>query len=96
MKVSGRLTQATSVEFLTTAGCQGSGAVILDLSGVDHMDSAGVGSVVIFAACQTPEGLGIVAPDHVRQLFKIAGVDELLPCFPSEAAAQLKLKVVAA
>jgi anti-sigma B factor antagonist len=60
---------------------KGAGKVILDLTGVDYMDSAGVGVVVLSSGKIKAAGgtMVVVAPEgRVRQVLTLAGVDGIL------------------
>lgn len=65
--------------------------MILDLSGVPYMDSAGMGLVMNhYVHCQTRGARLVVAGANPRvlDLFKITRVDSVLPLAESAAAAQ--------
>lgn len=91
MKLSGPLTLQTLFEFQAAGRQDASKPMILDISGVPYMDSAGLGSVIsLFASCQkTKRGFGIVGlTERIRTLFEVTHVDGLLPCFPSLESAE--------
>jgi len=70
---------------------QGEGDLIVDISGVPYMDSAGLGALLgAFASCQrTSHQFGLVAvPDRVMTLLKVSGVDKILPRFDTVEAAE--------
>jgi anti-anti-sigma factor len=86
MKLIGPLTIQTLFEFQDLARQQTDKPVIIDVSGVPYMDSAGLGVVVsVFTSCQrTGRGFALTGlSDRLRTLFRITQVDGLLPCFPS-------------
>ena len=60
--------------------------VILDLSGVPYMDSAGMGAIVnYFVHCQN-RGVKLTAVgicSRVLELFKMTKVDTVIPCCPT-------------
>ena len=65
--------------------------LILDLSGVSYVDSAGIGALVQCFASRRKSGrrLLLIAPnDQVQKLFKLTQVDTLLEVFPTLEAAQ--------
>ena len=65
--------------------------LILDLSGVPYVDSAGVGALVQCLVTRRKQGyrLLLVAPNEpVEKLFKLTQVDSLLEVFPTIEAAQ--------
>jgi anti-sigma B factor antagonist len=57
--------------------------VILDLSGVPYMDSAGMGAIInYFVHCQN-RGVKLIAVgacNRVHELFKMTKVDTVIPC----------------
>ena len=90
MKLTGPLTLSTLFEFQTTSRQESSKPVIVDISSVPYMDSAGLGSVIsLFASCQrTNRGFAITGvSDRIRTLFEVTHVDGLLPCFATLEAA---------
>src|SRR6266436_5555090 len=94
LKLSGPLTIRTLFDFQDAARRVSTEPVILDLSGVPYMDSAGLGCVIsVFTSCQRDNrGFGIVGlADRIRTLFQITHVDGLLPCFGSLEAAEAAL-----
>jgi anti-sigma B factor antagonist len=91
MKLSGPLTLQTWFEFQAAGRQDTSKPMIVDISGVPYMDSAGLGSMIsLFASCQrTKRGFGIVGlTERIRTLFEVTHVDGLLPCFASLEAAE--------
>jgi len=86
MKLTGPLTIQTLFEFQDLARQETDKPVIIDVSGVPYMDSAGLGVVVsVFTSCQrTGRGFALSGlSDRIRTLFQITHVDGLLPCFAS-------------
>jgi len=73
--------------------------LILDLSGVPYMDSAGLGSVLgIYTSCQRHGrqfALANVAP-RIVTLFQVAHVDTILARYDSVEAAEAQLDAKAA
>jgi anti-anti-sigma factor len=69
---------------------QGRTKLVFDLSGLDYADSSGIGAIV---SCLTEikksggdlrvAGLN----SRIQRLFKISGVDQILPVFPTVAEA---------
>jgi anti-sigma B factor antagonist len=89
-KLDGPLTIRTLFDFQDAARRAVSQPVVLDLSGVPYMDSAGLGCLIsVFTSCQRDNrGFGIVGvADRIRTLFQVTHVDGLLPCFASTEAA---------
>jgi anti-sigma B factor antagonist len=55
---------------------------ILDLSGVEYMDSAGMGAIINFYVSSQRRGHKLIAAgvnDRVIELFKLTHVDSLIP-----------------
>ncbi len=94
MKLTGPLTLKTLFDFQQASRKENARPVILDISSVPYMDSAGLGSVIsLFASCQrTSRGFGILGlSDRIRTLFEVTHCDGLLPCFESLQAADRAL-----
>ena len=90
-KLRGPLTIRTLFDFQDAARQSAGKSVILDLSDVPYMDSAGLGCVIsVYTSCQRDNrGFGIAGlADRVRMLFQITRVDGILPCFASIDAAE--------
>jgi anti-anti-sigma factor len=74
---------------------QGAKKIILDLSGVERIDSVGGIALVrcFFAARDADAGLCVAcASRSVKRLFQTAAVDTLIPFFSSTAAASQHLR----
>jgi len=98
MKLTGPLTLQTMFEFQDAGRKEASKSVVVDLTGVPYMDSAGLGCVIsIFASCQrTKRGFAIFGvAERLRTLFVVTHVDGLLPCFDSLEAADAAASVPA-
>jgi anti-anti-sigma factor len=69
-------------------------SVILDLSRVTDMDSAGLGAIVIFAACREQSARFSVTglTKRLKTLFEATEAHRILPCFDSLEAADLQTK----
>jgi anti-anti-sigma factor len=83
-KLSGPLTITTLFDFQTAVRAEKSPAMILDLSQVPYIDSAGLGSVVnAHVSCvNTGRQFAIVGmSDRVRSLFQMTRVEKVLPIF---------------
>lgn len=90
MKLTGPLTLKTLFEFQQASRIESSHPLIIDISEVPYMDSAGLGSVIsVFASCgRTNRGFGLIGlSDRIRTLFEVTHCDGLLPCYESLAAA---------
>jgi anti-sigma B factor antagonist len=92
MKLAGPLTLKTLFDFQHASREQTSHSIIMDISAVPYMDSAGLGSLIsVFASCQrTSRGFAIIGiSDRIRTLFEVTHCDGLLPCFDSLGAAEI-------
>ena len=90
-KLEGPLTLQSLFEFQSFVRQERTKPVIVDLSGVDYMDSAGLGSVIsIYTSCQQSQrGFAITGlTERIRTLFKVTNVEGLLPCFDTMAEAE--------
>jgi anti-sigma B factor antagonist len=95
LKVEGPLTLTTLFEFQDLVRTIESPRLILDLSGVPYMDSAGLGSVLgAYVSCQS-HGRGFalanVSP-RILTLLKVTHVDTILPQYESVEAAEARLQ----
>jgi anti-anti-sigma factor len=94
IKLVGPLTIQTLFEFQEVAREQTEKPVIVDITAVPYMDSAGLGSVLsVFTTCQrTGRGFALTGlSDRIRTLFQITHVDGLLPVFASLELAEAAL-----
>jgi len=90
MRLTGPLTLRTLFDFQDASRREVSKPVIVDITNVPYMDSAGLGAVIsIFASCQrTQRGFAITGlSERIRTLFEVTHCDGLLPCFDSIDAA---------
>ena len=86
MKLTGPLTLQTLFDFQDVARRETSKPVIIDLTAVPYMDSAGLGSIVSAFTTSQRNGHGFAITglsDRIRTLFQITRVDQLLPIFAS-------------
>ena len=70
-------------------------ALVLDLSGVDYMSSAGLGTVVWLGKRMRNAKQGFALSglrDRVAQVFKLSGLDRILPIYPDLAAAEAAIE----
>ncbi len=91
IKLTGPLTLKTLFDFQQISRTETLRPVIVDISSVPYIDSAGLGSVIsLFASCQrTNRGFGIIGlSERIRTLFEVTHCDGLLPCFESLEAAE--------
>lgn len=64
----------------------GTSAIVVDLSGVNFLDSSALGALVAAHRAQTEAGgtLKLAAPrEHVRKVFRITRLAEVIPLFDS-------------
>ncbi len=94
IKLTGPVVLRSLFEFQEVGRKENAKPVILDISDVPYMDSAGLGAVIsIFAHCQrTNRGFAIIGlSDRIRTLFEVTHCDGLLPCFATLEAADSSL-----
>jgi anti-sigma B factor antagonist len=98
LRLTGPLTLGTVFEFQDLARATDDSAVVIDLSGVPYMDSAGLGAVLgILASCQRKaRGFAVTgAAERIQTLFAVSGVNGLIPTFGSVELAQRQLSSAA-
>lgn len=98
LRLTGPLTLGTLFDFQDRAREQSDSSILMDLSGVPYMDSAGLGAVLgLLVSCQRKgRGFGITGvTDRLRTLFEVAGVDGMIPTFDSAEAGVSKLSKAA-
>jgi anti-sigma B factor antagonist len=63
--------------------------IVFDLSGVSHLDSTGIGIIVLSAGHIQQAGgkLRVCAQGHVEGVLKVTNVDKVVDLYPSLAAA---------
>jgi anti-sigma B factor antagonist len=91
LKLIGSLTIQTPFDFQHAVREESVKPLVLDLSGVPYMDSAGLGCVIsAYTTCQRDQRRFALAgiSDRIRTLFKVTRVDGLIPCFDSLATAE--------
>jgi anti-sigma B factor antagonist len=91
LRVTGPLTLSGLFEFQSTLRTDPPAALILDLTAVPYMDSAGMGAIInYFVACQRNGRKIVVAGvnGRVLELFKMTKVDALLTMAPTVAEAE--------
>jgi anti-sigma B factor antagonist len=94
IRLQGALTLNTLFEFQDLLRKEVASAIILDLSGVPYMDSAGLGAVLgVLASCQRHNrGFGVTGvTDRIKTLFTVGRVDGLIPTFDSIEAAESRV-----
>ena len=95
MKLIGALTLKTLFEFQEAVRQDTTKPLIIDLSGVPYMDSAGLGSVInAFTSCQrSNRAFGVTGvTDRIKTLFEVTQVNGLLPCFDSLELAEASIQ----
>jgi anti-sigma B factor antagonist len=94
-KLFGPLTIQTLFDFQQRVREETAKPIIVDISKVPYMDSAGLGCVVsAYTSCQRNQrAFGITGlTDRIKTLFAVTHVDGLLPCFDSLEAAEAAVK----
>ena len=95
LKLSGPLTIQTLFDFQQMVRGETAKPIIVDISQVAYMDSAGLGCVIAaYTSCQrNKRAFGITGiTERIRMLFSLTHVDRLLPCFDSLEAAEAAVK----
>lgn len=94
LKLIGPLTIRTLFDFQTVSRQAATKPIVIDLTGVPYMDSAGLGCVVsVFTSCQH-RGLGFAVcglSSRLQTLFEVTHVSTLLPIFETVEAAEAHL-----
>lgn len=94
LSLHGPLTLRTIFDFQGLARQEASASLIIDLSGVPYMDSAGLGSILgLFASAQRKQTSFAVAgaSDRIRTLFQVTHVEDVLPSFATVADAEASM-----
>ena len=94
LTLQGPLTLRTIFDFQATARQEGSSPLIIDVSGVPYMDSAGLGSILgLFASAQRKQtGFAVTGvSDRILTLFQVTHVEDVLPSFATVADAEASL-----
>lgn len=95
LKLTGPLTIQTLYDFQQLVRAETAKPIIVDISQVPYMDSAGLGCIVsAYTSCQRNQrAFGITGiTERIRTLFAVTHVDGLLPCFNSLGAAEAAVK----
>ena len=94
VEVSGRIATSESKEFTRCVEEHLSNGVgrglVLDLGRVDYMSSAGLGAVMWIGKRmrEAKQGFAVYGlRDRVAQVFKLSGLDRILPIYPDLASA---------
>ena len=93
IQLHGPLTMSTLFDFQDAVRQDRTKALLLDVSDVPYMDSAGLGSVIsAFVSCQgTQRGFAMFGiSDRIQALLDLTRVSDLMPCFASLEEAEAK------
>ena len=69
---------------------EGAKAIVVDMEGIRYLRSSGLGAILTLCEKLKPKGVKLAAcrvPSFGRNLFKIAGLDQFLPVYPTAADA---------
>jgi anti-sigma B factor antagonist len=94
LQLKGPLTIATVFAFQSIVRADATPTLILDISAVPYMDSAGLGVLVAayIAHQKTGQKIGLVGMnERVRALLQMTKVGELFPAYPTLAQAEESL-----
>jgi anti-sigma B factor antagonist len=94
LTLTGVLTISTLFTFQEFMHADKSDALILDLTGVPYIDSAGLGSLITaYVACERQARKLVLAGvnDRVKMMMTVSGVDQLFPSYSSVAEAEKTL-----
>jgi anti-sigma B factor antagonist len=85
----------TFSRFLREVLDDGTGVVLVDLEGIDHVDSTGLGELVGYLQRFEAQGrrMAFVNPARrLRKLFELTRLDEVVPIFDDRARALAELR----
>ena len=91
--ITGELTGASEealAEAYARTGAEGGKVVILNFTGLDYMNSSGIGLLVTMLIRAQRHGQKLMAyglSDHYRQIFGLTRLDEAIALYDDEAAA---------
>lgn len=89
--VAGDVTSASEaplMEAYSTASAAGARTIVLDFSGLDYMNSGGIGLLVTLLVRVQRQGQRLTAcglSDHYREILSLTRLDEAIAIYPSEA-----------
>jgi anti-sigma B factor antagonist len=97
IRVRGDVTAASEGPLMAAYGQAGekTRVIVLDFSGLDYMNSGGIGLLVtllVRANRQKQKLLACGLNDHYKQIFELTRLDEAITIYDSEAAALAGLK----
>lgn len=93
LRIAGDVTSASDAELTEGFGAaidDGARAVALDFSGMEYMNSGGIGLLVTLLVRAQRSGVRLLAiglSDHYRQILSLTRLDEAIEILPDEAAA---------
>jgi anti-anti-sigma factor len=94
LRLEGPLTLRTIFDFQALARQEGSSPLIIDVSAVPYMDSAGLGSILgLFASAQRKQvGFAVTGvSDRIKTLFQVTHVEDVLPTYATVADAEASM-----
>lgn len=98
LALTGVLTISTLFAFQEFTHADKSQALIVDLSGVPYIDSAGLGSLISAYVTRDREARKLVLAavnDRVKMVMTVSGVDQLFPVYTTVAEAEKTLSAAA-
>ena len=90
VKLTGKLSLETVHDFIQSLRHEPAEHLVLDMSGVSFLDSAGVGALVSLFVSRRNQGKTFALAGVNQQglaILQVAGLAKLLPCFPNSEAA---------
>ena len=91
IQVTGDITSASEgplMEAYTAASAAGTKTIVLDFSGLDYMNSGGIGLLVTLLVRAQRQGQRLTAcglSEHYREILALTRIDEAIAIYPSEA-----------
>jgi anti-sigma B factor antagonist len=91
--ITGDITSATEAPLMDAYGRAGDDAtrsIVLDFSGLDYMNSGGIGLLVTLLVRVQRQGQRLLAfglSEHYRQIFELTRLDDAIGIYETEAAA---------
>ncbi len=91
--IQGEVTAAAEsalMDAYTEASADGAETVVLDFSGLEYMNSSGIGLLVTLLIRANRQQQRLVAccmSEHYRQIFQLTRLDEAIAIYPGEAEA---------
>ncbi len=99
LRIAGDVTSASEAELMagyTGANEGGARAIVLDFSGLEYMNSGGIGLLVTLLVRAQRGGIRLLASglsDHYREILSLTRLDEAIEIHPNEAAAIAAVEV---